>query len=138
MDAKLKALKVPELKAVLAAAGVPLPSKANKADIIAAIIASQPALDAYYALHEPEHAAVTTTKEPEPVVEEAASPPKTAEPAEPAAPAPAEDAAPAAVDVEAEKRKQRAARFGIPVVEPKVPKQKQPAPAKPAQVRVAT
>ncbi|KAF8197935.1 hypothetical protein BJ912DRAFT_1055607 [Pholiota molesta] len=54
MDAKLKALKVADLKAVLAAAHVHVPAKATKPDLIARIQASQPALAAYAALYPPD------------------------------------------------------------------------------------
>ena len=46
-----KQLKVPELKDILSKAQVPLGGKANKADLIAKILGSQPALDVYNQLH---------------------------------------------------------------------------------------
>ena len=54
MDAKLKALKVHDLKAVLARAQVSAPARATKSDLVARILASPPALDAYAALYPPD------------------------------------------------------------------------------------
>ncbi|KAK0467211.1 uncharacterized protein EV420DRAFT_672152 [Desarmillaria tabescens] len=140
MESKLKALKVVDLKAILATASVSLPAKANKQDLINTILASQAALDAYNTLHDVPVVEVAPPKAPEkkaepptPVKAKPAEPPKMppkAEPVtEPAAaaappasvPAPVEPAtaAEADVDPELEKRKQRAARFGIPLVESK-------------------
>lgn len=51
MDAKLKLLKVVDLKAVLAKAQVQVPAKANKSDLIAKIIASKSAIDVYNSLY---------------------------------------------------------------------------------------
>lgn len=51
---KLKALKVVDLKAILAKANVQAPAKATKSDLIARIIASQPAQDAYLSLYPPQ------------------------------------------------------------------------------------
>ncbi|KAF8894906.1 hypothetical protein CPB84DRAFT_1848410 [Gymnopilus junonius] len=51
MDPKLKALKVVDLKAILAKANVPVPAKANKNDLVARIQASKDALAAYAALY---------------------------------------------------------------------------------------
>ena len=48
---KLKALKVVELRAVLAKANVQVPTKANKNDLISRIQASKQAQDAYHALY---------------------------------------------------------------------------------------
>lgn len=53
METKLKALKVADLKAVLAKANVQPPARATKADLISRILASQPAQDAYRAIYEP-------------------------------------------------------------------------------------
>ncbi|TFY72920.1 hypothetical protein EVG20_g74 [Dentipellis fragilis] len=47
MDAKLKALKVADLKHILSTAAVSSPAKATKADLIAKVLASPSALDAY-------------------------------------------------------------------------------------------
>lgn len=49
MDAKLKSLKVVDLKQILSKAGVSAPAKANKSDLISKILASQEAIDAYNA-----------------------------------------------------------------------------------------
>lgn len=51
MDAKLKALKVVDLKQILAKANVSVPAKATKADLISRIQASKPALDAYASIY---------------------------------------------------------------------------------------
>ncbi|PBK72535.1 hypothetical protein ARMSODRAFT_763085 [Armillaria solidipes] len=112
MESKLKALKVVDLKAILATASVSLPAKANKQDLINTILASQPALDAYNTLHDVP-VQVDPPKAPEKKEELVAEPTAVPEPAA-VEPAPA-----AAVDPELEKRKLRAARFGIPLVESK-------------------
>jgi len=54
MESKLKALKVVDLRAILAKANVSFPTKANKQDLVARIIASQAATQVYYKLH-PDH-----------------------------------------------------------------------------------
>ena len=48
---KLKALKVVDLKAVLAKANVQVPAKSTKSDLISKIQASKPAQDAYFVLY---------------------------------------------------------------------------------------
>lgn len=53
MDQKLKALKVVDLKNILVAASVAIPTKVTKPELIARILASQPALDAYHRQYEP-------------------------------------------------------------------------------------
>lgn len=53
IEQKLKALKVADLKAVLAKADVDVPARATKADLVARIVASEPAQDAYKAIYEP-------------------------------------------------------------------------------------
>ena len=52
MDAKLKSLKVTDLRDLLTKAGEPAPSKANKQDLIARVSASLAALAAYRAKYE--------------------------------------------------------------------------------------
>lgn len=47
MEAKLKSLKVVDLKQILASAKVSTPAKATKGDLIARILANKDALDAY-------------------------------------------------------------------------------------------
>jgi hypothetical protein len=51
---KLKALKVVDLRAILAKGGVQVPAKATKSDLIARIQASKPAQDAYLSLYPPQ------------------------------------------------------------------------------------
>ncbi|KZS98555.1 hypothetical protein SISNIDRAFT_481279 [Sistotremastrum niveocremeum HHB9708] len=176
MEAKLKTLKVVDLKQILTKANVTVGAKANKADLVAKILASPEALrvangdgdehtgsaapavadrlqdDDLLAPPEdidwdisdptpsapvvpPPTAASTTSAKP---VSAAAPPVQPPQPSEtPAAPSQDEaekpavepsngaatvEAAAAKADEEAEKRKARAARFGIPVVEPKAPK----------------
>ncbi|KAJ8592733.1 hypothetical protein M405DRAFT_859527 [Rhizopogon salebrosus TDB-379] len=50
MDAKLKALKVPELKEILSKASIP-PGNAKKQDLINKILANPPAIDVFHSLH---------------------------------------------------------------------------------------
>ncbi|CAE6462613.1 unnamed protein product [Rhizoctonia solani] len=165
MEAKLKALKVAELKEILTKSSTPIPSKANKADLIAKILATPEALklaggDAAPAsevapavkeaakpvdddlLAPPEHdefdwdgtgekpeggasaeakpaesGPAATTTEPAPIEGDASKPAEgETKPAEEAA-KPAEGDASKPVDEELERRKARAARFGIPLVE---------------------
>ncbi|KAJ4498321.1 hypothetical protein C8R41DRAFT_938645 [Lentinula lateritia] len=150
MEAKLKSLKVVDLKQILTRASAVPAGKANKADLIAKIIATPAAVDAFNALHPskpappshddllapPEDLDWTVDEVPPSKLVEAASEPTTETPAslaaEPAtAPISAQDTAPEPqvshtaesashpADAELEKRKQRAARFGIPLVETK-------------------
>ncbi|KAF8972973.1 hypothetical protein BDZ97DRAFT_1778568 [Flammula alnicola] len=153
MDAKLKALKVVDLRNILSTANVSVPTKAPKNELIARIQASKPALDAYAALYPaddllaPPEEVDWNVEQPEPVAEPVAPPPapkpkptsstapKSAPAPPPAAPAPVPvtattntDPNPSETDPEVEKRRQRAARFGIPLVEPK--QQKKPADSK--------
>jgi len=175
MDAKLKSLKVADLKEICSRANVPTTTRSTKADLVTKILASQPAIDAYNAKYQqtgnsappPKSAALSNTddilaypeevdwtleKLPAPVSAPATvpKPTKTNGPTEPAststkpqskvAPPKATPAAREAVktsapapatpvDEELEKRKARAARFGIALVEPPKPKTKSaPAP----------
>ncbi|EDR11798.1 uncharacterized protein LACBIDRAFT_313572 [Laccaria bicolor S238N-H82] len=127
MDQKLKALKVVDLKSILVAASVAIPTKVTKPELIARILASQPALDAYHRQYEPSDDLLAPPEDvdwnvdqpdllavdPQPVIP--ADPPKPPPPAPPSTiPVPSP---PKVVDSELEKRKQRAARFGIPLVE---------------------
>ncbi|RDB25425.1 SAP domain-containing ribonucleoprotein [Hypsizygus marmoreus] len=122
MDAQLKTLKVVDLKAVLAKAQVHVPAKANKNDLVAKILASPVAIDVYKQLYDsddllapPEDVDWSTEQEQQ---KPAAEPP-----------APIPDAVPATTvttpsteDLEAEKRRKRAERFGIPLVEAPKPR----------------
>ncbi|PPQ89566.1 hypothetical protein CVT25_012238 [Psilocybe cyanescens] len=150
MDAKLKALKVVDLKSILSKAHVSVPAKATKTDLIAKIQASKPALDVYASLYPPDDL-LAPPEEVDWNVDQLESPPpqpvpKQQKPAPVAAAAPASEPAasqptpatepptqpaasePSAADVELEKRRQRAARFGIPLVEPQQKKPRAPAP----------
>ncbi|KAF7315322.1 hypothetical protein MIND_00046800 [Mycena indigotica] len=145
MEAKLKSLKVADLRELLK--GQTLPTKITKNDLITRIMASKEAQEAFNAKYapkddllappedldwdadqvaaEPEVVAVTEPETPAPTPPEPApkttvepiatetvvSPPSTTEKAE---------------DPELAKRKQRAERFGIPLVEPRKPVEKQP------------
>ncbi|KAH9831211.1 uncharacterized protein C8Q71DRAFT_861944 [Rhodofomes roseus] len=148
MDAKLKALKVVDLKDILTRAGVSVPSKSNKNDLIARVLASPAALDVYNAQHSPKAPVATSEKlteqQPQPTRDEPPSEPPS-QPTPPAAtpnsPARAPvkptssaaqvtpdtpstetaatpNASKSAEDDELERRKARAARFGLPLVEP--------------------
>ncbi|KAJ1304312.1 hypothetical protein OPQ81_005472 [Rhizoctonia solani] len=171
MEAKLKALKVVELKEILTKSSTPIPAKANKADLIAKILATPEALriaggdsapvDPAPAAPAPAPAEApakpvdddllavpdefdwdgTGTKpdggasaEAKPAEESAPAPATTGsapavtesapEPAQGEESKPAEDESKSAegdaakpVDEELERRKARAARFGIPLVE---------------------
>ncbi|TFK54376.1 hypothetical protein OE88DRAFT_1655027 [Heliocybe sulcata] len=153
MDSKLKALKVVDLKDILQKASVPLPSKANKADLIAAIQANPAAVAEFEKRNgggsskppapAPEAGASTlqasvpnavaagapslsskaaskraTTAHASAVASEPSVPASSATPeADTPAPDSKTDAAKSAEDEELRKRKARAARFGLPLVE---------------------
>ncbi|KAF9529316.1 hypothetical protein CPB83DRAFT_853064 [Crepidotus variabilis] len=132
---KLKALKVVDLKQILTKANVAAPAKANKNDLIAKIQSSKEALEAYAKLY-PTDDLLAPPEEVDWNVEqsEPAADPLEAAPVAPAVASTSEGlATPASsvqpttltADEEAEKRKKRAERFGIPVVEQKVPKAKE-------------
>ncbi|KAF8629182.1 hypothetical protein AX17_005767 [Amanita inopinata Kibby_2008] len=129
--AKLKSLKVVDLRNILAKASVSVPARANKADLAARILASKPALQAFHALYPP----VIQDPADKKFTGPPASPPKSAPPKEisvadtfddlaiSSAPDPqlataaSSDATsePPSADPELEKRKQRAERFGSSV-----------------------
>ncbi|KAG6813650.1 hypothetical protein H0H92_008887 [Tricholoma furcatifolium] len=103
LEDSLKALKVTDLKAILQKAQVSPPSRKN--DMIAKIIATPAAVDAYNAIYEPEPpAAQQPAAEPQPKPQ----PTPASEQVSPSETAPVID--------EEEKRRRRAERFGIPVV----------------------
>ncbi|TFK75286.1 hypothetical protein BDN72DRAFT_757785 [Pluteus cervinus] len=126
---RVKALKVVDLKQILSKAAVQVPAKANKADLVARILESSQALQVFNSLHpspngqsEPEPSASEPTPTPaSPIDNEVGTPTTNAD-----TPALTESTvsaqAPAAEkekeDSELERRRQRAARFGIPLVEP--------------------
>ncbi|GLB45968.1 hypothetical protein LshimejAT787_4500060 [Lyophyllum shimeji] len=150
MENQLKTLKVADLRAILVKARVQVSSKTNKNDLVAKILASQPALDAYKSMYKsddllapPEDDDWNNDQEPRVPSSEplpAAPPP---EPPKPPTPekqdtkvengtsdasgattqgtedAPdVRDATGATIndeDLEAEKRRKRAERFGIPL-----------------------
>lgn len=149
MDAKLKALKVVDLKSILATASVSVPAKATKSDLITRILASKPALAAYATLY-PTDDLLTLPEEIDWNADQPTPPPKLTTsnptPAPPAATIPVPAVSPpvntstpasTTVDPELEKRRQRAARFGIPLVEApvKTPKTK-PTSSKPTNPAV--
>ncbi|KAF9792612.1 hypothetical protein BJ322DRAFT_1030333 [Thelephora terrestris] len=130
MESKLKALKVADLKEILKKASVSAPPRATKADLIARIIAEPAAVDAYNALHNaagvtPQQDAsskpIPAAKPKAPARQPPVSPTKvqdSALPQEPASTNSTTDPAGSTTgDSELEKRKARAARFGIPLVD---------------------
>ncbi|KAH9935406.1 uncharacterized protein B0H18DRAFT_1207035 [Fomitopsis serialis] len=191
MDAKLKALKVVDLKDILTRAAVSIPSKSNKNDLIARILASPAALDVYNAQHSPKapdavpgqpekqqtqperdevvclsvflsrrakvysvatfRASPTTcsasaaqnTHPPSPARPQVATSPPSKPASSVAHASPSTAVALAsnatstpksAEDEEFERRKARAARFGLPLVEPTKPSAEQIKPAKSAKL----
>ncbi|KAF9047272.1 hypothetical protein BJ165DRAFT_1464864 [Panaeolus papilionaceus] len=143
MDNKLKALKVADLRQILTKANLSAPAKSTKADLISRIQASQEALDAYSVLYPPaddllappeeidwnsvDQAASetqqssTTVESAEPTPNPVVEPPiTTPSRTTPLAETPAATAG-GPLDPEIEKRRQRAARFGIPFVESRNP-----------------
>lgn len=131
MDSQLKALKVAELKRVLTDAGISVTARATKADLIARVLDSQDAQRVYrtiYGLPQPPAVSVpqpasVPTPTPTPTLPPApapiTTPPTTlatADVQEPVAPQPDKPLSPE--DAELEKRKARAARFGIPFIPP--------------------
>ncbi|KAG0703221.1 hypothetical protein DFH29DRAFT_998676 [Suillus ampliporus] len=152
MDAKLKALKVADLKEILSKASIPL-GNAKKQDLINKIIANPPAIEVFHNLHpgtkpktsKPAPAPSTdddllappeeidwAVEESIPVVASLPKQPPASPPKAPATKPPAPAVAPPApvqsapVDEETEKRQARAARFGTAYVEPKQSSQQQP------------
>ncbi|TFY76039.1 hypothetical protein EWM64_g7974 [Hericium alpestre] len=148
MESKLKALKVVDLRDILSRASVPVPAKATKADLISKILASPPALNAYTEKYSPPTPSVPKDAPSAPseriepkapkngnqILTEAATasfvpkdkpssstaqPPKKSSKASPTAPSESASSSLTAPDDDLEKRKRRAERFGIPLVEAK-------------------
>ncbi|QRV93785.1 hypothetical protein RhiJN_21803 [Ceratobasidium sp. AG-Ba] len=150
MEAKLKALKVPELKELLTKSGTPIPSKANKADLIAKILDTPDALklvdggsapaeapktadddllappdefdwdggaDSSKATAAPAEAATTEAAPAETADTTESAPAEAAPEAETSNAQTAESSTKTPEELEIERRKARAARFGIPYVE---------------------
>ncbi|KAF5386249.1 hypothetical protein D9615_002448 [Tricholomella constricta] len=138
MDSQLKALRVADLREILSKATVPFTSKVNKTDLIAKIIASQPAIDIYKSLYPPPDALLSPPEDVDWSNEQEArdaspaplsvfappDPPKSATLDESDVKSPqgatntnATNVTPVDEDPEAEKRRKRAERFGIPLVE---------------------
>ncbi|KAF9451248.1 protein serine/threonine phosphatase 2C [Macrolepiota fuliginosa MF-IS2] len=108
MLSNLKALKVADLRRILADAGAPAPARATKADLVARITDNDAAQLIYQSRYNPQQEQQQEQQEqlPEPTLPTPAPPSPAQEPDKPLSPA----------DAELEKRKARAARFGIPLV----------------------
>ncbi|KAH9961610.1 hypothetical protein BC827DRAFT_1203195 [Russula dissimulans] len=182
MDAKLKALKVADLKDICTRANIPTTTRSTKADLIAKILASQPAIDAYSTKYQQNDNTAPSSKptassnnddtlippeiewaleDPSPPVPvpAAVSPPSKINNSTMLAPAATKQQSEAVppkatlgpnenpeisvsatatpADEELEKRKARAARFGIALVEPPKPKTRS-APAAPHKAAKTT
>ncbi|KAJ6557176.1 hypothetical protein B0H10DRAFT_2240868 [Mycena sp. CBHHK59/15] len=159
MEAKLKTLKVVDLRDILAKAHEQPPQKATKADLVARILASPAAAAVYNAKFAPKDdllappedldwdvdQPVAPVEQPIPASKPASKPVSTpaskpaanpaSKPAVAPAPAPAPtpaapmaEPAPAAssadADAELEKRRKRAERFGVPLLESRPPQPK--------------
>ncbi|KAI9507448.1 hypothetical protein F5148DRAFT_1205055 [Russula earlei] len=179
MEAKLKSLKVADLRDICTRANVPTTTRSTKADLIAKILASQPAIDAYNVKYQQNSNIALPSKPPTsssqdevlappervdwsleyltpsaPVPAAVSQPSNTNASTKPAPPAakpqsnvvapksthgvsvaakPSVAAPPIPFDEELEKRKARAARFGIALIEPPKPKTKSVPPSKPAK-----
>lgn len=167
MDAKLKSLKVADLKEICSRANIPTTTRSTKADLIAKILASQPAIDAYNAKYKQNENAAPPSKPappeevdwtlvepsrviPVPAATSNSSPTKPAPPpakpqskvqkvanSGPEAPKTLASVPATSADEEFEKRKARAARFGIALVEPPKPKTKSTPGLAPKAVKAA-
>jgi len=155
-EAKLKSLKVVDLKDILAKASISVPAKANKQDLIKLVLSSPAALEVYAKQQNPNAApsAATddllappedfdwdgdstdapsnkeqpagketgiedtqTAKPASKVAAKPASSPKKAAPTTPTVVPTTEPPADGTADEELEKRRKRAERFGVPLVE---------------------
>ncbi|KAJ7084276.1 hypothetical protein B0H15DRAFT_951526 [Mycena belliarum] len=161
MEAKLKTLKVVDLKDILAKAAQPPPQKATKSDLIARILASKDAVAVYNQKFAPKDDLLAPPEDldwdvdqanppdqPNPSAASAAAAKTASKPAPVAVPAPASPTAPASAptpapapseteDAELEKRRKRAERFGVPLVEAKPPPVPKKKPAAAPAVKVA-
>ncbi|KAL9711786.1 hypothetical protein Ac2012v2_004858 [Leucoagaricus gongylophorus] len=104
MDSAVKQLKVPELKRILADAAVAVSPRAKKDVLVTAVLDNKAALDLFSARHRQLHD--PTTVPDAPASASPLPPTSSAEPVE------------NTTDPELDKRKARAERFGIPLVNP--------------------
>jgi len=104
MDSAVKQLKVPELRRILADAGVAASPRAKKDALVNAVINDKNALELFSTRH---------CQPPDPTTV-----PDAPAPAPPTPPASTAQSIENTADSELEKRKARAARFGIPLVNP--------------------
>lgn len=111
----LKPLKVADLRRILAAANSPPPARATKADLVARILDSKDAQDAYFSLYPPQQQQPPPAPQPLPA-QQPPPPPPPPQQQQQQQQQPPPDASLSPEALELEKRKARAARFGIPLV----------------------
>jgi len=104
MDSAVKQLKVPELKRILADAAVAVSPRAKKDVLVTAVLDNKVALDLFSVRHRQLHDPATVPDAP--ASASPLPPTSSAEPVE------------NTTDPELDKRKARAERFGIPLVNP--------------------